>query len=115
MVINWVQEFDGTNREATIPWLDHIKAIAKNTGFNPSEVAMSKLKGTVLCDIKAVSKEGNLLYFWFCQLPLDHYLNVPYAPDALNAYAHLMQGGKPISYAVLGLGQSASRMHSSYF
>ena len=45
-----------------------------------------------LCDVNAISKEGNLSYFQFCQLLIEHYSNIPYVSDALNAYAHLMQG-----------------------
>ena len=48
MMMNSIQEFDSTNRKATIPWLDHVKAIAKKMGFDPLEVHMSKLKGTAL-------------------------------------------------------------------
>ena len=61
MAVNSIQEFNGINREATIPWLDHVKAIAKNMGFDPLEIGIGKLKGMALCDINAISKEGNLL------------------------------------------------------
>ena len=92
MAMNSIQEFDGTNREATIPWLDHIEAFGKKTGFDPLEVGMSKLKGTALRDVNAIGKEGNLSYFQFCQLLIEHYSNIPYALDTLNADAHLIQG-----------------------
>ena len=92
MVMNLVQEFVGTDREATIPWLDQVKAIAKKMGLDLLEVGMSKLKGAALCNVNAISKEGNLSYFQFCQLLIEHYLNVPYVSDSLNAYAHLIQG-----------------------
>ena len=51
MVTNSIQEFDSMNWEATIPWLDHVKGVAKKMGFNPLEIGMSKLKGMALCDI----------------------------------------------------------------
>ena len=35
MVMNLIQEFDGTNPEAAIPWLDHIEGVAKKMGFDP--------------------------------------------------------------------------------
>ena len=35
MVMNSIQEFDGTDRQATIPWLDHNEAVAIKTGFDP--------------------------------------------------------------------------------
>ena len=92
MVMNSIQEFDGTDREATIPWLDHIKAIARKMDFDPLEIGMSKLKGMALCNVNVISKEGNLSYFWFHQLLIEHYLNILYASDVLNTHAHLMQG-----------------------
>ena len=101
MAMNSIQEFNGTGREAAIPWLDHVKAIARKTGFDPLEIGMSKLKGTTLCNVNAICKEGNLSYFWFHQLLIEHYLNVPYASHTLNAYAHLMQGENN-SYTILG-------------
>ena len=56
-VMNLIQEFDKTNQEATIPWLDHIKGVTKKTGFDPLEIGMSKLKGMALHNINAASKE----------------------------------------------------------
>ena len=61
-------------------------------GFDPLEIGMSKLKGTAVCDVNAISKEGNLSYFQFHQLLIEHYSNVPYMSHALNAYAYLKQG-----------------------
>ena len=60
-MMNWIQEFSGTDREATLPWLDHVEAIARKMGFDPLEVDMSKLKGTTLGDVNTVSKDGNLM------------------------------------------------------
>ena len=34
---NSIQEFDGSNREATIPWLDQVKLVAERTGIDPLE------------------------------------------------------------------------------
>ena len=101
MVMNSIQEFDGTDREATIPWLDHIKAIARKTGFNPLEIGMSKLKGTVLCNVNTIGKEGNLLYFQLQRLLIEHYSNVPYVSDTLNAYAPPDARQKWNSYRIL--------------
>ena len=92
MVMNSILEFDSTNQEATIPWLDHVKVVAKKMGFDPLEIGMSKLKGTALCNVNAASKEGTLSYFWFCQLLIEHLPNVPYISNTLNAYANLVQG-----------------------
>ena len=80
------------DREATNPCLDHVEAIARKMGFDPLEIGMSKLKGTALCDVNAMSKEGHLSYFQFCQLLIEHYSNIPYISDALNTYTYLMQG-----------------------
>ena len=63
MAMNSIQEFNGMNREATIPWLDHIETVAEKMGFDPLEIGMSKLKGTALYNVNAISKEGNLSYF----------------------------------------------------
>ena len=91
-MINSIQEFDGTNLEATIPWLDHIESLARKIGFDLVEVGMNKLKGLVVCNINAASKEGTLLYSQFHQLLLEHYSNIPYASDALNTYVNLAHG-----------------------
>ena len=92
MAMNSIQVFDGTNPEATIPCLDHIESVEKKTGYDLIEIGMSKLKGTVLHNVNAASKEGTLSYFQFCQLLIKHYSNIPYVSDALGAYAHLAQG-----------------------
>ena len=92
MAMNLIQEFDGTNLEATIPWLDHTEGVTKKMGFNPVETGMSKLKGKALHDVNTASKEATLLYSQFCQLLIEHYFNIPYVLDTLNAYAHLVQG-----------------------
>ena len=92
MVMNSIQEYDGTNPEVTIPWLDHISAVPKKTDFDPVEIGMSKLKGMTLHDVNTASKEGSLSYFWFCQLLKEYYSNIPYESETLNAYAHLAQG-----------------------
>ena len=63
MTMNSIQEFDATNHEATILWLDHVKAIVKKMGFDPLQIGMNKLKGMTLCDVNTVSKEGTLSYF----------------------------------------------------
>ena len=55
-MMNSIQEFDGTDRQATILWQDYVEAIARKMGFDPLEVGMSKLKGTVLGNVNAVSK-----------------------------------------------------------
>ena len=92
MAINLIQEFDGTNLEATIPWLDNTESTVKKTGFDPVEVGMGKLKGSVLCDENGASKEGTLSYFWFYQLLIEHYSSILYVSDTLNTYAHSAQG-----------------------
>ena len=61
-------------------------------GFDSLEVGMSKLKGTTLGNVNTVSKDGNLSWFQFHQLLIEHYSHIPNALDTLNAYAHLAQG-----------------------
>ena len=90
--INLIQEFDDTNLETTLLWLDHIKGVTKKMGFDPVKIGMSKLRGTALHDVNAASKEGTLSYFQLHQLLIEHYSNIPYVSDTLNAYAHLVQG-----------------------
>ena len=92
MVMNSIKELDGKNWEATIPWLNHIEGVSRKMGFDPLEIGMSKLKGTAVHDVNAANMEGTLLYFWFHQLLIEHYSNIPYVSDTLNTYAHLMQG-----------------------
>ena len=50
------------------------------------------LTGRLTSHVNAISNEGSLFWFWFSQLLIEHYLNIPYVSNALNAYAHLMQG-----------------------
>ena len=71
--------------------LDHVKGVTKKMGFDPLEIGMGKLKGMAFHEVSTTSKEGTLLYFQLCQLLIEHYSNVPYALDALNAYVHLTQ------------------------
>ena len=42
---NSIQEFDGSNREATVPWLDQVELVAERMGIDPLEVGISNLKG----------------------------------------------------------------------
>ena len=83
----------------TIPWLDHIEGVPKKMGFDPVEIGMNKLIGMALHDVDAASKNGTLLYFQFCQLLIEHYSNIPYTSDTLNAYAHLVQGEHDLTRA----------------
>ena len=49
--LNGIQEYNGSDRESTISWLDQVELVAKRTGFDPLEVGISKLKGLALGDI----------------------------------------------------------------
>ena len=40
-----IQEFDGNDKAATMPRLDHVKLVAERTGNSPVEVGISKIKG----------------------------------------------------------------------
>ena len=86
IMMNLIQEFDGTNQEATILWLDHVEGVTKKMGNNPLEISISKLKSMALHDVNAASKEDTLLYFQFHHLLIEHYSNNPYASDALIVY-----------------------------
>ena len=91
-LMNLIQVFNGTNPEATIQWLAHIKGVTKKMDFDPVDIGMGKLKDTALHDVNTASKEGTLMYFWFHLLHIEHYWNIPYASDTLNTYTHLAQG-----------------------
>ena len=75
-----------------IPWLDHIEMVAEKTGIDPLKVGISRLKGLAMGDINAIHKESTLTWYSFRQRITEHYLNVPYALDAMFAYSHLSQG-----------------------
>ena len=94
MTLNSIQEYDGTNKDAMILWLDHIEMVAHNTGTDTLEVRISKLKGLALDDINASCKEGHLTYHSFRHRLIEHYSNVSYALDAMFAYSHLLQSNK---------------------
>ena len=53
-----IQEFDGNDKAAAIPWLDKVELVAEGTGNNPVEVGFSRLKGLALGDINTIKKEG---------------------------------------------------------
>ena len=65
--LNVIPEYDGTDKAATLPWLDHIEMVAENTGIDPLKVGISKLKGLALGDITAIHKEGHLTWYSFRQ------------------------------------------------
>ena len=58
-------ENDGSDKAATIPWLDHIDMVAENTGIDPLKVGISKIKGLALADIATIHKEGNFTWYSF--------------------------------------------------
>ena len=76
-LLNSIQEYDGSDRKATILWLDHIELVAKGMGIDPLEVGISKLRGIALGDINAICKEGNLTWYKLRQRLIEHYSNVP--------------------------------------
>ena len=60
-----IQEFDGNDKVATIPYLDLVELVAERTGNNPVEVSISKLKGLVLSDINTIRKVEGLTWHEF--------------------------------------------------
>ena len=89
--LNSIQEFDGSNREATIPWLDQVKLVAERTGIDLLEVGISKLKGLSLGDVNTICKEEGLTWHTFRQCLIEQYSNVPYASDTVFAYTQITQ------------------------
>ena len=96
-----IQEYDGSDREAIIPQLDHIELVAKKTCIDPLEVGIIKLKGIALGNINAIHKKGNLMWYRLRQRLTEHYSNVPYASDATFAYSHLSQGDDELTMQYL--------------
>ena len=44
LTLKSIQEYDGTNKDAMIPWLEHIEMVAEKMGIDPLEVGISNLK-----------------------------------------------------------------------
>ena len=82
-LLNSLQEYDASDRNATILWLDHIELVTEKMGIDPLEVGISKLKGIVLGDINTIHKEGNLMWYRLRQRLIENYSNVPYVSDAM--------------------------------
>ena len=55
-MLGFIPDFDGKDKTATIPWLDHVEQVAERTGNDLVEVGMSKLKGLTLDNISTVRK-----------------------------------------------------------
>ena len=55
--LNSIQEFDGSDREATIPWLDQVKLVTERTSIDTLEVGISKLKGSAIGNINTICKQ----------------------------------------------------------
>ena len=89
--LNSIQEYNGSDREATIPWLDQVELVAERIGIDPLEVGISKLKGLTLGDISTKCKEEGLSWHKFWQCLIEQYSNVPYMPDAMFAYSKISQ------------------------
>ena len=56
MSLKSIQEYNGSNKDATIQWLDHIEMVAQKYGIDPLETGISKLKGLALGDIKNLQR-----------------------------------------------------------
>ena len=92
--LNFVQEYNGNNKNMTIQWLYHIKMVVEKTGIDPLEVGIKKLNGLALGNINAICKEGNLTWYSFRQRLIELYSNVSYESNAMFVYSHLSQGDK---------------------
>ena len=60
-----IQEFNGNDKAATIPWLDQVRIVAERMGNDPVEVGISKLKRLALGDINTIRKEEGLTWHKF--------------------------------------------------
>ena len=100
--LNSIQQFDESNREATIPWLDQVKLVAERTGIEPLEVGMSKLKGLALGDVNTICKEEGLVWHTFNQCLIEQYSNILYVSDRMFAYTQIrQQEDKPMAQLLL--------------
>ena len=86
--LNTLQEYDGSDREATIPWLDQVDLIAENTCI---EIVIRKLKGLALANISTIHIEEGLSWHKFRQCLIEHYSDVPYIPEAMLTYSKISQ------------------------
>ena len=86
-----IQEFNGNDKAATIPWLDQFKLVAERTCNDPLDGGISKLKGLALGDINTIRKEEGLRWHKFRQILMENYSNIPYVSDAMVAYTQLTQ------------------------
>ena len=73
-----IQEFNGNNKAATIPWLDQFELGTERTGNDPVEVGISKLKELALGDINTIRKEEGLTWHKLRQILIENYSNIPY-------------------------------------
>ena len=90
-MLSALQEYDGSDREATIPELDQVELVAERTGIDPLEVGISKLKELTLANIVTLCKEEGLSWHKLRQHLIEQYSNVPYVPDAMFAYSKKSQ------------------------
>ena len=60
--LNAILEYNGSDKAATILWLDHIKMVAENTGIDNLKVGISKLKALALDDITTIHKDSHLTW-----------------------------------------------------
>ena len=90
-MLNTIQEFNGSDGESTLTWLDQVELVAERTGFDLLEVGISKLKGLALHYISTIHKEEGLSWYKFRQHLIEQYSNVPYTPDAMFTYSKILQ------------------------
>ena len=55
-----IQEFDGNDKAATMPWLDQVELVGEKQVMPPVKVSISKLKGLALSNINKIRKEEGL-------------------------------------------------------
>ena len=75
-MLNSIQEYDGSERDTMIPWLDQVELVAERTSIDPLEVGISKLKELALGDISTILKEEVLSWHKFQQCLIEQYSNV---------------------------------------
>ena len=96
-MLNALQEYGSGDREATISWLDQVELTTENSGIDPLEIVISKLKGLALVDISTLHKEEGLSWHKFRQPLIEQYLSVPHVLDTMLTYSKISQWDKKLT------------------
>ena len=87
-----INSFDGSNKAETTSWLEQIELWAERGKESAVEIAMTKLKGSMLPVISTLKKEtGNITRESLKNTLLKKYSDVPYRSNAIAKYFAVRQ------------------------